>query len=359
MTNRERVIQTLLCRATDRPPLVHWLGFCPWGETQARWVRESGLADLDIGRYFELEPFGHVAPLEYGPYPGFEQRVIREDADFVYSLDWRGIVRRDRRDGGSMPEWISHPVTTPAEWERYKAERLQPNLDARTARIDVWLKEIAPVDALLQVGVFPWGVFGTTRDLLGAEGILLAFYDEPDMVRDIMETHVSLWLALFERVAQRAQIDHIHIWEDMSGRNGSLISRTMLESFMMPQYDRIAAFARQHHVPLISVDSDGDLSLLVPVMMRHGINVFFPFEVQAGCDIERYREQYPALGLLGGLDKNALAADKPAMHRELDRAERMLARGGYIAGFDHLIPPNVPWANYLYFMRNLQRLMGR
>ena len=36
----------------------------------------------------------------------------------------------------------------------------------------------------------------------------------------------------------------------------------------------------------------------------------------------------------------------------------MFAAGGYVAGFDHSIPPNVPWENYRYFVCNLKRLIG-
>jgi hypothetical protein len=46
------------------------------------------------------------------------------------------------------------------------------------------------------------------------------------------------------------------------------------------------------------------------------------------------------------------------MHRELDKTEKMLALGGYIPGFDHLIPPNVSWSTWTYFMDALRNLAG-
>ena len=126
----------------------------------------------------------------------------------------------------------------------------------------------------------------------------------------------------------------------------------------MPQYDRIAEFCRRRNVPVLSVDSDGCVDRLAPTLMGHCVNAFMPFEVQAGSDIEQYRQLYPELGIIGGLDKNALAADKAAIHTQLDRAERMLAKGGFIPGFDHLIPPNVPWQNYKYAVNELKRMIG-
>ena len=46
------------------------------------------------------------------------------------------------------------------------------------------------------------------------------------------------------------------------------------------------------------------------------------------------------------------------MNNELDKAERMLAKGGYIPGFDHMVPPDVPWDNFVYFVDNLKQMVG-
>jgi uroporphyrinogen decarboxylase len=133
----------------------------------------------------------------------------------------------------------------------------------------------------------------------------------------------------------------------------------MVRQFMMPGYRKIKEFAESKNIPLISVDSDGDVSELVPIMMENGVNHLFPFEVQAGCDVEEYRRKYPRLGIQGGLDKRALAQDREAIDRELARAERMLKHGGYIPGPDHVVPPDVPWENYKYFMERLREISGK
>ena len=324
----------------------------------ARWRDESGLADLNLHHYFGFDVGFQIMPAEYGPCPHVEAKVLEEDDRFVISRDYRGILWRNRRDQHSMPEFIAHPIQSEEDWREYKELRLQPRLDERLAGLDDFVAKMAEIDAPVQVGCFPWGVFGTARDMMGAEELLLGFYDFPEMVADIMQTYVDLWLAIYERVADRTQIDHIHIWEDMSGRQGSLISFAMIEQFMMPHYDRIVAFAREHGIPIVSVDSDGLVDALVPAVMKHGINMFFPFEVQAGNDVEQYRELYPELGIVGGLDKNALAKTRKEIDLELAKAERMIARGGFIPGCDHLIPPNVPWENWKYFCERLRDICG-
>jgi hypothetical protein len=120
--------------------------------------------------------------------------------------------------------------------------------------------------------------------------------------------------------------------------------------------DRIVAFAKAHGVRVVSVDTDGDCTQLVPVMMEHGINMFFPFEVQAGCDILTFRKNHPTLGIMGGLVNRALAEGKTEIDREVEKAARMVEQGRYIPGFDHLIPPDVSWKNFSYAAAELQKV---
>jgi len=305
--------------------------------------------------------------------------VLAEDSETITVRDPRGIVRRDLRDGSSMPDFLDYPVHNRPEWEQYKEERLQPDAPGRFLKPgcqwNLWndvpwqagtaeevgravKKAAGEAKIAVQIGGFPWGVFGTARDILGAEELLVSFYTQPDLVHDIMDTFTDLWLQLYEEVAPYVQIDMIHIWEDMSGRQGSLISPAMIEEFMMPNYRKIRAFARAHRIPLISVDSDGRVDNLLPVMTRNGVNFFFPFEVQAGCDVEAVRRQYPELAILGGLNKYALVLGRAAIDAEIARAARMLKHGRYAPSLDHLVPPDVPWDAYVYYIARLKDILG-
>jgi hypothetical protein len=84
----------------------------------------------------------------------------------------------------------------------------------------------------------------------------------------------------------------------------------------------------------------------------------FPFEVQAGNDIEEVRGRYPSLGIMGGLDKRALAGSRTDIEGEIARAERVVRTGRYVPGFDHLIPPDVPWESYRYAAELTREVCG-
>jgi uroporphyrinogen decarboxylase len=81
-----------------------------------------------------------------------------------------------------------------------------------------------------------------------------------------------------------------------------------------------------------------------------------PFEVQAGNDLFDYRRRYPTLGIMGGLDKRALARGRTEIDAEVETARRMIALGRYVPGFDHLIPPDVPWENMKYAAERIRHV---
>ena len=354
----ERIVRCLTGGDIDRVPFGVGLGWCPWGEALKRWRQESGNPSLDPATVFGYDSSFAIPRLESGPFPHYEKKILADERETVVSLDWRGITMRNRKDGGSMPEFLDYPVKSPEDWKRIKHERY--SLDKMDARVTedwcTFTDRISTTGEAVQVGVFPWGVFGTVRDMLGTEELLINFITEPEMVKDMMLHLTKLWIGLWERVSTKIQIAHIHIWEDMSGRQGSLISPTMIEEFMMPCYDRIADFAKAHNVRLVSVDTDGDCSELVPLMMKHGINMFFPFEVQAGCDILDYRRKYPDLGIMGGLNKRALSGAISDVDIEIEKAKLMIAKGRYVPMFDHLIPPDAKWENFKYAAEKIKVL---
>ncbi len=359
LTVGERAVRCLMGASIDRIPFGIGLGWAPWGEALERWRKESGNPNLNPAAELGFEGSFALPSLVSGIYPAFPSEVIEETEDRIVSRDGRGITSRARKDGGSIPEYLDYPVKTPDDWERLKNERLRIDQPERVVQDwDAFRAHIASTGLAVQVGNFPWGVFGSVRDLMGVEDTLVAFYEYPEMIHDIMEHLTSLWISLWEKVAVEVQIDHIHIWEDMSGKQGSLISPRMVEEFMMPCYDRIVAFGKSVGVRLFSVDTDGDCGELVPVMMRHGINMFFPFEVQAGNDILEYRRLYPTLGIWGGLDKRALAWGKDAIDAEVEKARKMIEKGRYIPMFDHLIPPDVPWDGFKYAAERIRALCG-
>jgi hypothetical protein len=359
VNDRERFVACVLGEPVDRPSF--WLYWGPWGTTWLRWEKEGKPQKADHRNLWNPDQPPMIVPVNCGPCPTSDFTPVEEDDESVTFIDRWGIKRRNFKTHESMSEFIEWPVKCRKDWERYREERLDPdhperiNCDLKALCGD-WISKGLPI----QVGYFPdVGVFGSVRWLLGDEECLVAFCTAPDLVHEIMDHMTSLYLTVFEKVAREIPIDMIHIWEDMCGRQGPLISPQQWEEFMAPQYRRIKAFADAHDIPIISVDTDGQPDLITPPMMRAGVNLLFPLEVAAGCDVNKFRAKYPSLGFMGGIDKRALAEGPRAIDRELERIRPAVESGRYIPDLDHCIPDDVSWENYCYYADALKRLVGK
>jgi hypothetical protein len=358
MTERERFLNCLLGAPVDRVP--YFVGWGPWHTTMQRWKKE-GLTVDDYRALFDPDQPQKTLPVNCGPCPAIERKVISEDEDFKVHVDSWGIVRRDYKKAMSMSEFLDFPVKTRADWERFRDERLNPDdprrLDGDWRRL---AKEWRAKEWPIQLGHYPdVGIYGTLRWLLGDEECLVSFYTQPALVHEIMEHMTDLYLTVFAKVVREVRIDVVHLWEDFCGRQGPLISPAHWDEFIGPCYRRVQAFMKQHDIPIMSVDTDGQPDDVIPVMMKSGLNYLFPFEVAAGCDVNVFRDRYPTLGMGGGIDKRTLAAGPAAIDRELDRIMPAVRKGRYIPDLDHLIPDDVSWPNFCHFAQGLKKRLGK
>jgi len=276
--------------------------------------------------------------------PRYEQQLVSDDGRFITQWTEFGVLERvfKSSDEMSMPEHIEYPVKTREDWNALKPR-------------------FAPGDE----GRFPAGwsrapsLFGFVRELIGPERTLYAFYDEPELVHDIMETQTELVLSLLPRVIKDAPLSGVFFWEDMCYRSGPLISPAMFRRFMLPRYKRITERARSLGVDIIFVDSDGDVSELIDLWLEAGINGVYPMEVAAGMDVAKLRTKYGRdLLMTGGIDKRVLARDHKAIDVELEAKVPLVEKGGYIPHIDHAIPHDVPYENFLYYWQKKMDMLG-
>jgi len=357
MTNKERYKRTLLCQEADRAPYNFYFG--PWGETLARWQKEGlGENNGDWVSPFGFDPGIMMVPANCGPFPLFEYKMLEEKEFTAIVSDHFGVVQEVSRRGPTIPKYLKFPVTTIDEWIKYKKERFDPESPERfAANFPEIAAGINGYDGPVQIGSYPYGVFGTIRELMGLENLLFAFYDDPELVHMVMDDLTDFWIAIYEKACRHVKVDIIHIWEDMSGKQGSLISPSLMYEFMVPNYKKIRSFADDHGIHTVMLDTDGNVDDLIKVYMDGGINALMPFEVRAGCDIVEYRKKYPGLCIMGGIDKIEIAKGREAIDAELRRIEPMFDHPGYWPALDHLTHPDVSWDDYCYFNRSLKKLI--
>ncbi len=202
------------------------------------------------------------------------------------------------------------------------------------------------------------GLFGLFRLLLGLTGLSVATRRDPQLLHAIARQWVFMNSVLLKKTREKAPVDWVFFFEDMSYKNGPMISPKVFKEFMAPYYKELIDSVRgDTDITVFCVDSDGDVTMLIPLFMETGVNMMLPFEVQAGMDVRKIREAHPRLVILGGLDKRALFTDEAAIRQEVvGKVPPMLAKGGYIPSVDHNVPPEVSLANFKKYLEMLRGL---
>jgi len=381
MNARERFLATMHFEPCDHPPYWEW---AYWVETIQRWYSEGlpckvGLPEAlpttdsingDAGAWrpgMPREQDAHdVLKLDEGvvhlpvrgslriPTPPV---IIEEDDTTRVIVDEYGIRKRIFKEGMSMPQFLAFPVEGKRDWEEMRAT-LDLSFPARVP--SNWPEIVTTLRHRtfpVALGGYPEGLFGELRQLMGIERLLVTFYDDPALIRDSLNTLTEMWLHLWEEAMAQVDVDCVHFWEDMCFRSGPLISPKMFQEFFLPCYKRLTGFLQDRGIDIILVDTDGNCSSLIPLFIEAGITGLYPFEVQAGMNVEEVGKEYPNLQILGGIDKRALAKSQEAIEEELERRlPFLLSRGGYIPTVDHHVPPDVSWLNFAYYRERVAEM---
>ena len=342
----------------ERPERICQFEWGYWRETIERWSGEGMPGSMP----WDALPitYYHRPPVKSRIFPPFEERILSETPSSRIVRDGWGIVKEEAKGATAVPRYIRHPVANMHDFEALK-ERLDPT-DPRRFPPDWTLqsRQLDESNGILLLGDCEISFFGWHRDLMGVENLLLAFYDQPELIHAISRHHIYFIETLYARIMRDVRADFVFIWEDMSFKNGPLISPALVREFMLPYYRQLIDFFRQHGNYRFLLDSDGDVTQLIPLFVEAGIDGLLPFEVAAGMDIRRVREEYPRLIVCGGLDKREIAKGRRAIDRELEsKLPFMFERGGYLPSMDHHVPPEVSYEDFAYYIRKTQDLYAR
>lgn len=167
------------------------------------------------------------------------------------------------------------------------------------------------------------GIFERLHSLMGMEDAMIALYEEPEKVHELIDFLVAAELDFAKNImdhvpAVRALLHH----DDWGSNVNSFLSPAMFDEFITPAYKRIYGYWRQRGVELIVHHSDSYAANLVPAMLDMGVDIWqgvFPEN-----DIPKLVEQYGGrITFMGEI--RTLAIDLPdvtdeAIAREVERA---------------------------------------
>ena len=346
-----------------------------WSQTADRWRAEG----LDTSRmkwnWFWGEDYFHLTPREYiqvnySMMPPFEYTILEENEEYEVIRHGNGVVTRALKKGASggmracMDQYLSFPVTDTASFRELK-KRYIASLPKRYS--EEWQDKLLPGwknrENVLVLGenCSTLGFYWLAREWMGTEGVSYAWYDEPALMHEMMEFIADYTIEVSRPILAEIDVDYVMLNEDMSMKNGPLLSPDTYREFIYPHMRRLVDFFKKNGVRYMFVDSDGNPDLLVPLLLEAGVDGLWPLERVSNADPSVFRKKYGRqLRLTGGVDKMRIAQGRKEIDRHLAELYPLIEEGGFIPTIDHVVSPDVSLGNFEYYMkRKIDMLNGK
>ena len=308
----------------DRLPRWEWAMW--WDLTIERWHNEGLPRDLNFSQVFEI-----AQCLGLDPYQQF----------------WFSTT------DPTIEATQHHVEGVVADMDDY--QRIKPGLFPRHEQAIRSLSRWAELQARGQAVVWCTleGFFWFPRTLMGFNKLMFAFADQPELLHRINRDLLDFNLGLLDQIFPVCVPTFMTIAEDMSYNHGPMISHKTFEDFVAPYYRQLMPRLLERNIPLF-MDTDGDVTLLVPWLEEVGVAGVLPLERQAGVDGMALRRQFPNLCMVGHFDKMTMNQGEPAMRAEFERLVPLMKSGRFIPSVDHQTPPGVSLEEYRCYLRLLE-----
>ena len=204
----------------------------------------------------------------------------------------------------------------------------------------------------LSMGVEGWSRFIEVAEILGRD---------PALVRDALMIQGEFAARLAERVLRDVRVDAALFSEPIAENRGPLISPRMYREIVLPSYDPLLNVLKRRGVEALIFISWANPRLLIPAILERGFNVLWAYEVNPqAMDYRELRREFGRdLRLIGGIDLDVLHQGRDAIRREVEeKVPPLLADGGYIPMLDGRVRVDVPFDNYRYYKRLLEKTIG-
>lgn len=317
MNHLERFRALMRFQEVDRLPRIEWASW--WDKTIERW-RGEGLPTTDryeLYRYFDLDPY-----YQYWFRPALPS------------------LPRPRGHGQGI-------IASEADYEQIRPH-LFPPFEEAIESLRLWGEAQARGDAVVWITLE--GFFWFPRTLFGIDGHLYAFYDHAELMHRINQELADYHCRLLRRLREVCPPAFMTFAEDMSYNHGPMLSEKLFATFLEPYYRQVIPLLKEMET-IVLVDTDGDVTKMIPWLEAAGIEGVLPLERQAGVDAAAIRAAYPYFRMVGHYDKMVMPRGEAAMRAEFERLLPVMRSGGFIPGVDHQTPPGVSLEQYRCYLR--------
>jgi len=372
MTTRERCMNILHYKDTDRIPAVH---FGYWGELLVEWAEQGHIsmemakgavhdgspvqAELDKIIGWDCTWHNCVYP-KLGLSPAFKREVIETLPDGSQRvLTGKGVIEKFKPGIVSIPSEDDYLLKDRKAFEELFLPKMQYSED-RAKSEDLIRQYNGKLEYDAPIGLRVGSVLGDIRDITTVMGMSYLMYDEDEeLFADIVDAYAEMQYKCVETALKTGlKFDFAHYWEDICFKSGPLLSPEAFDELCRKHYKKRNDLLHKYGIDIISLDCDGVTEKLIPTWLETGVNVLFPIEVGVwGDQFEPARKKYgEAILGVGGMDKTAFRKDKAAVDTELERLKHLFDLGGFIPCPDHRLMPGSKFELVQYYAEEIKKI---
>lgn len=354
---RAEYLDHMTFQANIRPLFTEIFG--PIIGLKEEWEEQGAIpAELDCSAFPYRCEAREFLPVFTGRLGGRPEETLEDTDEYRLFRDGLGRTMKLPKGYATLPLPLDYPVRTMDDWRKIKPwyefseERLAGDWKAQA-------RKAVSGDKVVCVSI-PGG-FDEPRELMGEANLCLAYYEQPELVFDILNTIQETAFRVLECVTAAVQVDLLFVHEDMAGKSGPLAGPKQVRKFLMPYYRRIWEMMADRGARLFDLDSDGNINAIIPALLEAGVNCIHPMEPAAGMDIVQVRQTYGTrLVFYGGIDKHVMRRTPAEIEDELEyKIPPMVATGGCVLAMDHRIPNGTSIENYRFYIAKAWEIMNR
>jgi uroporphyrinogen decarboxylase len=331
MMQKRELVRSVLEGA--RPPYVPWqIGLT----LEARQKLEEHFGALGLEQALD----NHFVDL--GNPIGFFEPLGGDRYRDVFGVVWDRSIDKDigNVEGCVLPK----PTLRGYVWPDPRDDRFFADIPRRLDRHGTRFR-------VYQIGFSLYERAWTMRGMLN---LMADFYDHPRFVRQLLNTIADYNIAQVQKALEH-EIDAIYFGDDWGMQRGLQMGPHLWHEFLYPVLKRMYGFVRRAG-KYVMIHSCGDVDELFDDLIGIGLNCFNPFQPEV-MDVFALMGQYRGrLAFHGGLStQRTLPYGTPEDVRAETRQLLELGQaGGYIFAPAHDVEGDVPLANMLAFIEEVQ-----
>ncbi len=177
----------------------------------------------------------------------------------------------------------------------------------------------------------------------------------PDLIKRYLDIQTERALRRIKILAKIGVKFSFNGGDDLASNKGPLYSPKSFHELMLPRLRKITSLCHSYGMYSL-INSDGNLwPISEDLFGKSGIDGYLEVDREAGMSLERLREKYPSLVLIGNISSRTLhrGTKQEVIKETISCIEIAKERGGIIVGVSNYLMPGTPKENILAMMKTI------